>query len=79
MHSYILKDLLLVPDRSKRTHAPLWIGRSAGDGFEERDPVEAEVQQIDQAHAEGGEQVKRFTQKMSTWKTQTSAWNQQIC
>lgn len=51
-------------------HKPLWIGRPAGDRFEERDPLEAEVQQINQAHAERCEQVKRLTHKMATCKTQ---------
>ncbi len=59
-------------------HTPLWIGRPAGDGFEERDSLEAEVQQINQAHAERCEQVKRLTQKMATCKTRfcVEKWKQ---
>lgn len=47
---------------------PLRVGWPAGDGFEERDPVEAEVEQVHQTHAERSEEVKGFTYKMSTWK-----------
>ncbi len=55
-------------------HTPLWIGRPAGDGFEERDPLEAEVQQINQAHAERCEQVKRLTHKWPPVKHKILCW-----
>lgn len=58
----------------KHTHThkalPLRVGRPAGDRFEERDPLEAEVEQVDQTHTEGSEEVKRLTDKVTTWRRQ---------
>ena len=56
-----------------RSHTPLRVGGSAGDGFEETDPVEAEVEQVDQTHTEGSEEVERLTDKMTAWRRCESA------
>lgn len=47
---------------------PLRVGGPAGERFEERDPVEAEVEQVDQTHTEGREEVKGLTDEMATWR-----------
>ena len=55
-------------DTQTHTHKvpPLRVGRPAGDRFEERDPLEAEVEQVDQTHTEGSEEVKGLTDKVTT-------------
>lgn len=51
---------------AKSTALPLRVGRPAGNRFEERDALEAEVQQVDQTHTEGSEEVKGLTDKVTT-------------
>lgn len=50
---------------SSSTVLPLRVGRPAGNRLKEGDPLKAEVQQVDQTHAEGSEQVKGLTNKMT--------------
>lgn len=45
---------------------PLRVGRPAGDGLEERDSFEAEIEQVHTTHTEGSEEVKRLTDKVTT-------------
>lgn len=45
---------------------PLRVCGAAGDGLEERQLVEGAVEEVDQAHAEGSEQVERLAHKMTT-------------
>lgn len=56
--------------KNRDTHTPLRVCRPAGDRFEDTDPIEAEVEQVDQTHTEGSEEVKGLTDKVTTWRRQ---------
>lgn len=50
----------------RHLHEPLRVSRPAGDGFEQGDPLKAEVEQINQSHTERSEEVEGFTDKVAT-------------